>query len=88
MTTMMRKIKVYKPKSLIEGCKLGRQYSDQIFVAIPQKMGDVGCLVAYKNKFMHTAGKTPVERLKFTDKYGRGNYFLYYYRWIPEKIWA
>jgi len=83
----MAKEKVYKPKGLIAGYKIGTQFTGMILVAVPQKSAEKNCIVAYENKIMRLLGKDPVERLQFSDKYGRGSYWLYYYEWIPEKIW-
>lgn len=83
----MAKNNSYNPKSLVEGFKIGKQYAGKMFVAVPQRKAEAGCIVGYDNKIMRLKDKSPAERLQFTDKYGRGNYFLYYYEWIPEKIW-
>ena len=83
----MPKIKTYKPKSLINGHKIGPQYVGMKMVAVPQKSAESGCMVVFENKFMQLAHKSPAERLQFADKYGRGSYWLYYYEWIPDKIW-
>lgn len=77
----------YKPKALVDGYKLGREHSGKRFAAVPQKKAESGCIVVFGKEFIRTAGKTPASRLSFTDKYGRGKYWLYYYEWIPEKIW-
>jgi hypothetical protein len=83
----MAKNNIYAPKSLVEGYKIGVKYSGKTMVAVPQKKAEAGCIIAFGNKIMRTVGKEPLERISFTDKYGRGSYFLYYYEWIPEKIW-
>lgn len=83
----MAKNNTYSPKSLVDGFKINKQFYGKTFVAVPQKKAESGCIVAYDNKIMRLQGKSPAERLQFTDKYGRGNYWLYYYEWIPEKIW-
>lgn len=79
--------KVYKPKALVDGYKLSAQLSGKQFIAVPQRKAEGGYMVAFENKIMRISGKNPVERLKFTDKYGRKDYWLYYYEWIPEPIW-
>jgi hypothetical protein len=83
----MPKNNTYAPKNLVEGFKISKQFAGKMLVAVPQKKAEAECIVAYGNKIMRLKGKSPAERLSFTDKYGRGTYWLYYYEWIPEKIW-
>lgn len=79
-------MKLYKPKTLIDGYKLGDKYKGKTLVAVPQRKVNDGCHVAVGNEVMSLKGKEPIERLKFNDHYGRGNYWLYYYEWLPVKL--
>ena len=46
----MAKNNTYSPKSLVEGFKIGKQYSGKMFVAVPQKKAESGCIVAYDKR--------------------------------------
>uniref|UniRef100_A0A6M3JIG0 Uncharacterized protein n=1 Tax=viral metagenome TaxID=1070528 RepID=A0A6M3JIG0_9ZZZZ len=79
-------MKIYKPKALIDGYKLGTEYKGKLYVAVPQRKVNEGYYVAFGNEIIATKGKEPDVRLRFTDKYGRGAYWLYYYEWLPAKL--
>ena len=79
-------MKLYKPKSLIDGFKLGDKYKGKTYVAVPQLRVEKGYSVAINNEIMSLAGKEPVLRKEFKDQYGRQPYWLYYYEWKPEKL--
>jgi len=79
-------MQTYRAKTLIPGYRLGKKFGDKEYIAVPQKSAESGRPVAHGNKLMPIAGKEPVARRKFTDKYGRGFYYLYYYEWLPKKL--
>ena len=77
-------MKVYKPKALIEGHKLGEQYKGKLYVAIPERK--IGYNIVYGNKIISTKHRSPVMSLVFDDQYGRKPYRLYYYEWYPGDL--
>ena len=79
-------MKIYKPKALISGHKLGPEYAGKKYVAVPKQKVERGYYVAYGNNLMATLGKEPDMRLRFEDRYGRGSYWLYYYEWVEKKL--
>jgi len=78
-------MKIYRPKNLIEGYKIGDKYKGKLVVAIPEKKFIDGSVKAiFKNKTMIiTNFETPVENIAFPDRFGRGTYRLFYYIWSP-----
>jgi len=79
-------MKIYRPKALIPGYKIGPEFKGKTYVAVPQKKVERKYYVAFGNKLMATFGKEPATRLKFQDHYGRGAYWLYYYEWKVGKL--
>jgi hypothetical protein len=79
-------MKLYKPKALIEGYKLGDKFAGKMYVAVPSKKVNEGYAVAFGNEVMVIQGMEPATRLKFQDNYGRGAYWLYYFEWLPGPL--
>lgn len=77
-------MKIYKPKTLIDGFRLGAECAGKRYVAVPQNKVGKGYYVAIGNNVMSIVGKEPDLRLKFPDKYGRGFYWLCYYEWLGK----
>jgi len=79
-------IKTYKPKALITGWKLGTQFGGKTFVAIPkQHFEKADVAVYYDNRHvMFKRENKPATEQTFKDKFGRGDYTLYYFEW-PKK---
>jgi len=77
-------IMLYKPKSLINGYKLGLEREGQ-YVAVPQKMVLQHPLsIVYNGETMDIDKNTPIlKEISFQDKFGRGKYKLLYYLWQP-----
>lgn len=78
-------MKVYRAKTLIDGYKLGDEFKGKLYVGVPQKKAESGYYVTHHNSIMAIQGKDPDARLKFSDKYGRGDYWLFYYEWVGKK---
>jgi hypothetical protein len=77
---------MYTAKSLVDGYKMGIEYSGKAFIAVPLNKAIPGKRLAYKNKMMTIKGD-PVCTRSFPDKFGRGTYSLCYYEWKPETLW-
>lgn len=77
-------MKVYKAKTLIDGFRLGCKYIGKTYVAVPQLKADGSYYIAFNNSLMSITGIEPIKRLKFSDKYGRKDYWLYYYEWLGK----
>ena len=74
----------YKAKGLVEGYKIG--FPGAMFVAVPAYKARPNTVVVHEDKTMNLRGKEPVMKKTFKDKYGRGDYTLWYYEWRPSKL--
>jgi hypothetical protein len=75
----------YKPKSLIDGYKLGKDYEGKQYVAVPERQALNRVSVVYDGKRMALPHEYVMVN-SFEDKYGRGRYKLYYYEWKPTPL--
>lgn len=81
----MSRSKIYAPKILINGYKLGVTYGGKTLVAIPENKVKEGCMVFFGGKVLDIQpGAKPLEARTFKDKFGRGDYTLCYFDWNPE----
>lgn len=82
---MAKKIKVYKPKALINGKVLGKAGD---FVAIPDKgYKDCEIHVVYKGVTMIVKDWMQAQEYRrFKDKWGRGTYTLAYFKFTDVEL--
>jgi len=80
-------MKTYKAKALIPGYKLGLDPT-KYYVGVPSKyfLKEKSIVyVIYKDNQMFLQGDTPVLKQEtFKDRYGREEYTLNYYEYVPE----
>lgn len=77
----------YKPKVLIDGYKLHKDYAGKMYVAVPSQKLFPEVDVIFGNQIMslHPSSDTAME-IDFPDKFGRGSYTLNYYEWKPKEL--
>lgn len=71
----------YKIKHLINGYRLGKEFTGKMLVAVRKDRDYEG--IEHNGQFMPLTGLTPLTELKFDDQYGRGEYVLAYYEFKP-----
>jgi hypothetical protein len=77
--------RLYQPKALIDGFKLGAQWGELYLVAIPKKNLKNGVIVKYKEtRRLFTSDSPAIEERPFKDKFGRGYYTLVYFEWCRK----
>jgi len=82
--------KAYKARTLFTAYQIGRkEEGGQLYVAVPRRVSSEHIPVEYKGVRLKTKNRLPVCKRTFRDKFGRGTYDLFYYRWdvpLPESI--
>ncbi len=74
----------YKPRQLIEGYRVDKEFTGKTIVAVPEQKVASGVDVIYHDETMHITPSLPrLKEIEFTDRYGRGKYKLFYYEWKP-----
>jgi hypothetical protein len=78
-------MKVYNIKSLVSGHRIKTSQAGKTLVCCRNDKGYTH--IKFGSKIMKIEG-SPICELPFTDKYGRGSYFLAYYEWKPvTNLW-
>jgi hypothetical protein len=76
----------YRIKKLIEGYKVKIEFAGKQMVAVPgQKFTNGKIYIEHKNGFMKVWKDQSLCVNTFNDRYGRGQYTLYYYIWEPTQ---
>ncbi len=81
-------MKIYQIKSLIQGYRVGSQFSGKILVAIPEKYKGQDIVVQYNNQKMLIKDfpKSSLTYRAQPNKFGGGTFLLAYYEWTPDGI--
>ena len=83
-------MKAYEAKTLIDGYKLGAMFGGHRFVAVPERVieankknGNATMVLHGGTYMMVNRNTTLMAQNIFEDKYGRGEYVMFYYLWQP-----
>lgn len=79
-------MKHYQIRKLIRGYKISPTLRLSTLIGIPYNGQQMSVKVEYKGKSMVVDNNTPLmHQERFKDQFGRGDYILYYYEWLPHK---
>jgi hypothetical protein len=79
----------YNAKTLIEGFKLGKEFTGKTLIAIPATKTLIGnkLIIIHKDQTMTLdLTQAPLTKNTFQDKFGRAEYELFYYEWNPKPL--